>query len=146
MPDTQDVISLDQQRAAYAWRCVKNGVSKDYANLAKSAPALIMNNGLMQTLAFYQTKGGEHQKLMQDVLRWLEQQRIVPSTNYVQAMNALQQMGAQAYRRATVEALEVLKWLRQLAPTAPANNRNQPSGRHEQGGTDAATGHPPQRS
>ena len=120
MPDTQDVISLDQQRAAYAWQCVSNGVSSDYVNLAKAAPALIMNNGLMQTLAFYQTKGGEHQKLMQDVLQWLQQQGIVSSTNYVQAMNTLQEMGAQGYRRATVEALEILKWLRQLAPTINA--------------------------
>lgn len=27
---------------------------EEYRNLAKAAPALIMNNGLMQTLAFYQ--------------------------------------------------------------------------------------------
>ena len=124
MPDTQDVISLDQQRAAYAWRCVSAHGSSDYERLAKSAPALIMNNGLMQTLAFYRTKGGEHQKLMQDVLQWLQKQGIVSSANYMQAMNDLQKMGAQGYRRATVEALEILKWIRQLAPTVSAGSRN----------------------
>lgn len=50
--------SLDQQRAAYAWQCVQgcNSRNDDYTNLAKAAPALIMNNGLMQALAFYQDK------------------------------------------------------------------------------------------
>lgn len=43
--------NLEQQRAAYAWNCVQN-CSSDYVNLAKSAPALVMGNGLMQTLAF----------------------------------------------------------------------------------------------
>ena len=55
--------SLDQQRAAYAWQCVQN-LPKDYDKLAKGAPALIMNNGLMQALAFYQDKGKTKEGVM----------------------------------------------------------------------------------
>ena len=47
--------SLDQLRAAHAWAVVgKSQKNQDFKNLATSAPALIMGNGLMQTLAFYQ--------------------------------------------------------------------------------------------
>ena len=120
MPDTQDVISLDQQRAAYAWQCVKNGVSKDYANLAKSAPALIMNNGLMQTIAFYQDKDkAHHKKLQGDILGWLKERNILTSVDYRQAMGELHEMNTSAYRHASTEALEIVKWLRQLAATVP---------------------------
>ena len=48
--------TLDQQRAAYAWISVQ-GCNSDYVNLSKGAGALIMSNGLMATLAFYESKG-----------------------------------------------------------------------------------------
>ena len=44
-------VTLEQQRAQFAWDCAKEGTAlagDDYRNLAKAAPALIMNNGLMQ--------------------------------------------------------------------------------------------------
>ncbi len=64
--------SLDQQRAAYAWECVQ-GCNGDYTNLAKAAPALIMNNGLMQALAFYQSKGKPHHlALNKHTQEWLK--------------------------------------------------------------------------
>ena len=76
MPTT----SLDQQRAAYAWQCVQN-VPNDYDKLAKAAPALIMNNGLMQALAFYQDKGKTKEGVMDryhalnvHLMRWLGRQ------------------------------------------------------------------------
>ncbi len=47
--------TLDQIRAEYAWKCVQ-GVDDKYKNLAKGLPALVMSNGLMQTLAFLQGK------------------------------------------------------------------------------------------
>jgi len=118
-------ISLDQRRAAYAWQCVR-GRNKDYENLAKAAPAMLMNNGLMQTLAFYQDKGKEHHKaLLEHILGWLKQQQIVPSDDYGEAMQALHSMNAADYRHASAEALEIVKWLRQLAPTVKHREENQ---------------------
>lgn len=54
--------TLDQQRAAFAWRAVTDAKKmlpdfKDFKNLAKGAPALIMGNGLMPALAFYESRG-----------------------------------------------------------------------------------------
>ena len=48
------------QRAAIAWQYATAGMAqhgKEYKGLAKGAPALIMNSGLMPTLAFYSGKG-----------------------------------------------------------------------------------------
>ena len=55
--------TLDQKRAALAWgyatasRNLQGEMADKYRNLAKGAPALIMNSGLMPTLAFYKSKG-----------------------------------------------------------------------------------------
>ena len=108
-------LSLDQRRAAYAWQCVQDHGSDDYARLAKAAPALIMNNGLMQTLAFYQSKQDQHRLLLQDILHWLHHCQFLQSQDYAAAMNELHGMATSDYRLASMEALEILKWIRQLA-------------------------------
>jgi CRISPR-associated protein Cmr5 len=109
------MATLEQQRAAYAWEHVE-GCNKDYMNLAKGAPALIMNNGLMQALAFYQSKDKRHHlALNRHILGWLHQQSLVEETDFAQAMGSLHQAEPDAYRRATREALELLKWIRQFA-------------------------------
>ena len=53
-------MTLDQKRAQRAWDNVtvaaEHHVTGAYTNLAKAVPSLIMNSGLMQTLAFLQAK------------------------------------------------------------------------------------------
>jgi CRISPR-associated protein Cmr5 len=107
--------SLDQQRAAYAWSCVEANCSRDYANLAKGAPALVMSNGLMQTLAFYQSKGAEHQRLARHLCGWLEQRGLARSAAFRDVMKGLHGEGSAHYLRATEETLEILRWIRQFA-------------------------------
>ena len=54
------VQTLDQQRARDAWEKSGAGVGKfgkEYVNLSKSLPALVMNTGLMQVMAFLHQKG-----------------------------------------------------------------------------------------
>lgn len=109
--------SLDQQRAAFAWGCVRPRDDK-YENLAKSAPALIMSNGLMQTLAFLKGKnGGAHKRLCEDICTWLVKQEILRTraTDFSSVMNALSEGESADYMRASEEALELLRWIRQLA-------------------------------
>ena len=129
MPDdTPQVLSLDQKRAAYAWTCVQQvpqAQHKDYENLAKGAPALIMNNGLMQTLAFYWSKArGEkgfkedkkyYALLLAHLLAWLRQMNLLNRDSFKTAMNELSSMSTSRYRLTSSEALEILKWIRQLA-------------------------------
>lgn len=110
--------TLDQIRAAYAWNCVKD-CSGDYENLAKGAGALVMTNGLMATLAFYQGKGKDHhKKLLNHLTGWLCERGLTPSADYVQVMECLYKGSSADYRAATEEALALIRWLRQLAPAA----------------------------
>jgi CRISPR-associated protein Cmr5 len=110
--------SLDQKRAAYAWQKVQ-GQSDDYGKLAKGAPALIMNNGLMQTLAFYQDKGKAHHiALNQHIIGWLAlyltgQENVAVPFDVM--MKSLQEANSQKYRKVTEETLALLRWIRQFS-------------------------------
>lgn len=108
--------SLDQERAEYAWQCVSAGVDKEYANIAKGAPALIMGNGLMQALAFLHNKSDIAQKLANHVCKWIAQRLVLEQGgSFKSVMSALVQKDSDFYLRATEEALEVLRWIRQFA-------------------------------
>ena len=109
------MATLEQERAAFAWEHVQ-GCSRDYMNLAKGAPALIMNNGLMQTLAFYASKGKpQHKTLNQHLLRWLHKRGLVKAATFAEAMSSLHKADSADYRRTTEEAMALLKWIRQFA-------------------------------
>ncbi|MDX8402726.1 MAG: type III-B CRISPR module-associated protein Cmr5 [Mariprofundaceae bacterium] len=126
MPD------LDQRRAAFAWQRVKearkdlNNDYDNYKNLAKAAPSLIMNNGLMQTLAFFWSKGNEregkhpdhHDMLRDNILAWLHEgsDGISVPREYKDAMAWLHgRATSEQYRLATEETMYLLRWLRQFA-------------------------------
>jgi CRISPR-associated protein Cmr5 len=126
-------LTLDQQRAERAWQEVRSvGASKlkDYASLAKAAPALVMSNGIMQTLAFLRSKASpdsSHDELLRHLCGWLgktlggtlvagdkrfpgEQQ-----ADFVRVMEALHAAPSSLYLRATSESLALLRWIRQFA-------------------------------
>jgi len=108
--------SLDQKRARYAWEKVQ-GCGSEYMTLAKGAPALIMNNGLMQTLAFYEDKGKKHHTdLNRHLIGWLAMTfRKEESADFQAMMNVLFDADSQKYRKATEEALALLRWIRQFS-------------------------------
>lgn len=111
--------TLDQQRAAFAWDCASAGMrqcGKEYKGLAKGAPALIMNSGLMPTLAFYNGKTGSAKLLLEQLLAGLSL-RLKPNPqprSFDEFMRRLQSSNGQDYLRYTDEALEILKWIRQF--------------------------------
>lgn len=87
-----------------------------YRNLAKGAPALIMNSGSMSTLAFYKSKGPAEQQLLNDLMNGLTQ-RLTPQpapSDFMALMDMLQKGDSRDYLRYTDEALELLKWIRQF--------------------------------
>lgn len=123
--------TLDQQRAALAWQYATVGMAqhgKEYKGLAKGAPALIMNSGLMPTLAFYSGKGRAAQQLLDDLIRGLSQrlaghelkagQGVQRFPNF---MEMLQKGESRDYLRYTDEALEQLKWIRQFVDAVELN-------------------------
>lgn len=111
--------TLDQLRAKYAWERVQDS-TKEYGGLAKSMPALIMSNGLLQTLAFLKGKGkAEHDRLLADILFWLADKSCnvlsANGKNFKMGMAELAQSDSMKYQRATEEALAILRWIRHLA-------------------------------
>ena len=116
-------VTLEQQRAQFAWDCAKEGTAlagDEYRNLAKAAPALIMNNGLMQTLAFYQDKGKpQHMALAGHLRRWIMKRAggNGQDPGFQPMMEVLLRAQPDQYRRATDEALLILRWIRQFAAT-----------------------------
>ena len=110
--------TLDQQRAQYAWeRAHRNTRVDGYREMVKGAPALVMGNGLMATLAYYRSRTGSNERaasvLLEDLLGWLAKQ--IAPTDFASAMNAFFNAGAQDVMRATDETLAMLRWLRQFA-------------------------------
>lgn len=121
--------TLDQQRAAFAWECASAGMKqhgKEYKVLAKGAPALIMNSGLMPTLAFYAGKGDTHKMLLKHLAGWFskrfagrQEYRPAP-TKFEEVMAHLHGKSSEFYMEATDEALEILKWIRQFVDAVDA--------------------------
>jgi CRISPR-associated protein Cmr5 len=113
-------LTLDQQRVADAWQCAQKNQTKEYANLAKGLPALIMNSGLLQVMAFLQEKGdSENQRhcrvLGADLRAWLSRRFPDVPSEFRAFMEAVMKADPRTFQAATVESLAWLRWLRQLA-------------------------------
>lgn len=105
--------TLEQRRAQDAWnRCAQ--CTKEYVNLAKGLPALVMNSGLMQVLAFLHTKGGTHEDLARHLRDWLHR-RFNLQADFKGLMEDLMNARPNEFRAITAESLAWLKWLRQMA-------------------------------
>ncbi len=114
MPKTTPTPTLEQQRARHAWDKSKS-CSKEYTNLAKGLPALIINSGLMQVMAFLeQKKGGEHEQLAGHLRGWLHQRKGVPE-DFEGCMEHLLQTEPREFQEITTEAMAWLRWMRQIA-------------------------------
>lgn len=119
--------TLEQQRAADAWQQAggarANHCINEYANLAKGVPALIMNSGLLQVLAFLHEKSskpGDHHALLGKHLRqWLCQRfkKLEPTqARFEPFMEALMDADPALFQDITAEAMAWLRWARQIAP------------------------------
>lgn len=111
------MATLEQQRAQDAWnKCA--GYSKEHVNVAKSLPALIMNSGLMQVLAFCHEKGGANEVVAQHMRAWLSKRfnGIDRDPGFDLLMQSLMIAKPGDYQAITAEAFAWLRWLRQMAP------------------------------
>lgn len=114
--------TLEQQRAQNAWDACAS-YSKEHVNAAKALPALIMNSGLMQVLAFCEEKGkkekGKPQGEVATHLRaWLagrHKDTFKQGADFSAFMQALMQASPASYQAINAEAFAWLKWLRQMA-------------------------------
>ena len=111
-------LTLEQKRAHHAWDKAGDGLKqhgKDYMNDAKGLPALIMNSGLMQVMAFLHQKGGRQEILAQHLRDWLHEQCKTPRDfeGFMQELYTMED--ARRFQDITTEAFAWLKWLRQMA-------------------------------
>jgi len=109
-------MTLEQKRVQHAWKKAAQGIGADenYVKAAKGLPALIMNSGLMQVMAFCHDKGGRHEMLAGHLRDWLHEQLKTP-TGFEGFMREMMQADSRRYQQVTSEAFAWLKWLRQMA-------------------------------
>jgi len=126
------MATLEQKRAQHAWQCAEDAQQNigrfdkkanysDYVNDAKGLPALIMNSGLMQVMAFLKQKGGRHELLMNHLLDWLGKQLKTPKA-FEAFMEEMMQSNSHKYQQVTTEAFAWLRWLRQMAAARNGGN------------------------
>ncbi len=110
------MATLEQQRAQDAWdKCA--GYTKEHINIAKGLPALIMNSGLMQVLAFCHEKGGANEVVAQHLRAWLSKRfnGVNRDPGFEPLMQALMNAKPGDYQAITAEAFAWLRWMRQMA-------------------------------
>lgn len=116
------IKSKEQERAKKAWDLVSsvpNTTIDSYAALVKSAPVMILTNGLGQTLAFFisKGKGREYNLLYNHLNAWLSD-NVVWSANEDIDDTLIERViheKSQGYRMATEEALAFLAWVKRFA-------------------------------
>ena len=119
--------TLEQRRARDTWE-KSDGCSKDYVNLVKSLPALIMNSGLMQVMAFLHEKSsgkadGHHAAVALHLREWLSKRfspRVRPE--FPDFMDDMMKADPRMYQDVTAEAFAWLRWMRQMAPSRLKEN------------------------
>ena len=122
-PQTQQSapLTLEQQRAQDAWnQCEK--YEKEHVNIAKGLPALIMNSGLMQVLAFCHEKGKKekgrpYEDVSTHLRTWLyarfnDGKR---DPGFERFMQELLAANPADYQAITTEAFAWLRWMRQMS-------------------------------
>jgi CRISPR type III-B/RAMP module-associated protein Cmr5 len=120
---TQTLTTRELDRARHVHqqlaRIRSNSDLKEYSDRLKGAPAECMDNGLLQTLAFYAHKGGAHRSVGQHVMDWLRHRRLVGDGG--DSLEKLALLDAVAYRRCTEEAIAWLNLAKRLAAARVAS-------------------------
>lgn len=115
-PTQAAALTLEQRRAQDAWDKCEN-YKNDHANIAKGLPALIMNSGLMQVLAFCHEKGKANEEVATHLRIWLNARfkGVSKDPGFEAFMQSLLKADAATYQEITNEAFAWLRWMRQMA-------------------------------
>ncbi len=114
--------TLEQKRAEFAYGKVKSVKGKnfegDYARYVKNAPALILTNGLGNTLAFYRSKmkKGErdaYAELYSHIEEWLKKQEYCDENQDL--LEWISNTDSLLVFQATQEVLALLNWMTKFA-------------------------------
>mgnify|MGYP000681006396 CR=1 FL=1 len=111
--------TLEQERAKYALDAIKqfqSGDKEKYRTLIKKLPAMILNNGLGQALAFLladdEGKGKPSGKLYERLQTWVVGKQGIYTGNFIDSLMA---NGRTEYMHAQHETLKLLTWMTKFA-------------------------------
>ena len=110
------LINIEQIRASNALGEIARKARKangEGDNLA-GYPSLIINNGLIATIAFSIDKGKQHQRIADAIAFHLNDRHILSASNAEGLRDSLCRDGAGILQRATREALEFLSYLKRF--------------------------------
>jgi CRISPR-associated protein Cmr5 len=83
MPNDTNMKKLENGRAEFAYKCVKEAnkpdsnyrkKQSDYKSYVKKVPVLIQTNGLGNTLAYMLSKGKAYKLIYQHLTNWLSKE------------------------------------------------------------------------
>ena len=119
-------LTLEQRRAQDAWNQCAN-YNKEHVNIAKGLPALIMNSGLMQVLAFCHEKGKANEQVATHLRIWLNHRfnSVARDPGFEAFMQALLKASPADYQAITTEAYAWLRWMRQMAAARVKDNQGE---------------------
>lgn len=122
----QNLEQLRAQAALEFWRQNQNAnQGQDGGNVVSKLPSLIINNGLLATLAFAKDKAGGHEALALAVVRFLARPDggTIPPPGFRQGEGALDPYirvltdnDSIVLQRATAESLAFFAYLKRFAP------------------------------
>ena len=114
--------TLAQQRAAFSLAQLETvGCQKDFKGFSAGLPALILQNGFGQTLAFLLAKAknrnlaDKHYAALKIILAWLVECNLLPAGNEKMQIMEISQMDQMSYLHAQRETLAMLEWLKRYA-------------------------------
>ena len=119
--------TIAQIRSAFALEQIQSlgGDRKEFANLVKGLPAMILQNGFGHTLAFLLAKGTDkkgnfiqtdkHIQAFDIIAKWLNRRQIVVDIKAEKVLKEVSTMPQSNYLMAQTEALEILEWVKRYA-------------------------------
>lgn len=117
---------MEQKRAQNAWKqCERYG--KEEVKFTKGLPALIMNSGLMQVLAYCHEKGKANEQVAAHLRTWLNERfnNVARDPGFELFMQSLLEATPANYQAITTEAYAWLRWLRQMASARAKDSQGQ---------------------
>ena len=119
--------TLAQKRSSFALDRVKNlqGDRSKFGTFAQGLPAMVLQNGFGQTLAFLLNKGTdkkgrldkqkEHTQAFRIITAWLDKRGLLTDTRPEKVMQQLSEMSQPDYLQAQEEALAFWEWVKRYA-------------------------------
>lgn len=109
-----NLVNLDQVRASRALAASNVKKQEKEGDNLSGYPSLIVNNGLIATIAFSVDKGGQHERIAKALADYLKERNIVQSVDATSLRDALCNADSSTLRRATRESLAFLSYLKRF--------------------------------